>query len=187
MPKIYTKKGDKGQTSLIGGQKVPKSYLRIAAFGEIDELNSYIGLLAAYTINEPYKTFLLRLQHQLFDLGALLAVEGTPPFPLPPILPVDVEMLEKEIDVFSAQLPPLQHFILPGGHREVAFCHIARCVCRRAERSMVSLHEQAPLDPVLLQYINRMSDYLFVFARIMGKNLGAEEIRWEGREGAKRA
>jgi cob(I)alamin adenosyltransferase len=182
MPKIYTKTGDKGQTSLLGGQKVSKAHLRIDAFGQIDELNSYMGLLAAYTINEPYKNFLLGLQHQLFNLGALLAVEGSPPFPLPPITLTEIEAIEKEIDAFTKILLPLKHFILPGGHREVAFCHIARCVCRRAERAMVHLNETDPLDPLLLAYINRLSDYLFVFARIMTKNLGAEEIIWEGKQ-----
>lgn len=178
MSKIYTRTGDKGQTSLLGGQKVSKADLRIASFGDVDELNSYIGLLAAYTINEPYQDFLLSLQHKLFNLGALLAVEGTLPFPLPEIIPADVKTLETQIDRLTEILPPLRNFILPGGHREVAFCHIARCVCRRAERNVVSLNEYTPVNAVVLQFLNRLSDYLFVFARIMTRNLGAEETIW---------
>lgn len=179
MPKIYTKTGDKGKTSLLGGKKVSKAHLRIVAFGEVDELNSYIGLLAAYTINEPYKPFLSALQHKLFNLGSLLAVEGRPPFPIPEITKVDVEAIEHEIDWLTNILPPLKNFILPGGHREVAFCHIARCVCRRAERSVVALHETSRVNPYLLKFLNRLSDYLFVFARVMTRNLGAEEVIWE--------
>lgn len=178
MAKIYTKTGDKGRTSLLGGQKVSKSHVRIAAFGDIDELNSYIGLLAAYTINEPYQGFLLSLQHTLFNLGASLATEDCSQISLPQVEEEDVKRLESEIDRFTEELPPLKQFILPGGHREVAFCHLARCVCRRAERNVVVLHEQNPIDPIVLQFLNRLSDYLFVFARIMTKNLGAEEVLW---------
>lgn len=177
--KIYTKTGDKGTTSLLGGQKVSKSHNRIDAYGTVDELNSYIGLLAAYTINETYQPFLTAVQNQLFIVGSLLATEEEKaPFELPEITPKDVEALENEIDVYTSQLPPLKQFILPGGHREVAFCHIARCVCRRAERAVVRLGEEEQVLPILIQYLNRLSDYLFVFARIMSQNLGAPEIKW---------
>jgi len=179
MAKIYTKTGDKGRTSLFGGQKVSKSHLRIAAFGEVDELNSYMGLLAAYTINAPYQDYLFSLQHTLFNLGASLATEEETKFSLPKVKEEDIKSLETEIDRFTEELPPLKQFILPGGHREVAFCHVARCVCRRAERSVVALHEHQAVDPLVLQFLNRLSDYLFVFARLMTKNLGAEEVFWK--------
>lgn len=178
MAKIYTKTGDKGRTSLFGGQKVSKSHIRITAFGDVDELNSYMGLLAAYTINAPYQEYLLSLQHTLFNLGASLATEDSSQLSLPQVKMEDIQGLEKEIDRFTEELFPLKQFILPGGHREVAFCHLARCVCRRAERSVVVLHEQTPVDPLILQFLNRLSDYLFVFARVMTKNLGAEEVLW---------
>lgn len=178
MAKIYTKTGDKGRTSLFGGQKVSKSHVRITAFGDVDELNSYMGLLAAYTINAPYQKFLIALQHALFNLGASIATEDNSTFSLPHVKEEDIRQLENEIDRFTEELPPLKQFILPGGHREVAFCHLARCVCRRAERSVVILHEQSPVDPLILQFLNRLSDYLFVFARVMTKNLGAEEVLW---------
>jgi cob(I)alamin adenosyltransferase len=176
--KIYTKTGDKGKTSLLGGKKVSKSHLRIEAYGTVDELNSHIGLLAAYTINEPYQSFLLTVQHKLFNLGSLLAVDGEQPFSLPSVSNEDVLAIEKEIDSFTSQLPVLKQFILPGGHREVAFCHIARCVCRRAERCVVRLHETDLVDEMLIKYLNRLSDYLFVLARMMTKNLGATEVVW---------
>lgn len=176
--KIYTKTGDKGKTSLLGGKKVSKSHLRIEAYGTVDELNSHIGLLAAYTINEPYQAFLLTVQHKLFNLGSLLAVDGEQPFPLPGVFKEDVEAIEQEIDSLTSQLPVLKQFILPGGHREVAFCHIARCVCRRAERCVVRLHETDLVDEMLIKYLNRLSDYIFVLARIMTKNLGASEVVW---------
>lgn len=177
--KIYTKTGDKGKTSLLGGKKVSKSHLRIEAYGTVDELNSHVGLLAAYTINEPYQAFLLTVQHQLFNLGSLLAVDGEQPFPLPSVSNEDVVAIEKEIDNLTSQLPVLKQFILPGGHREVAFCHIARCVCRRAERCVVRLHETDLVDEILIKYLNRLSDYLFVLARMMTKNLGASEVVWK--------
>jgi len=179
--KIYTKTGDKGQTSLIGGKKVSKSHIRIEAYGSVDELNSYIGLLAAYTINEPYSHFLTAQQHKLFNIGSSLALENPSDisFEMPHVIHDDVYQIEKEIDMLTELLEPLKNFILPGGHREVAFCHIARCVCRRAEREVVKLNEAAQVDEVIIHYLNRMSDYLFVLARMMTKNLGSEEIIWK--------
>ena len=179
--KIYTKTGDKGQTSLLSGERVSKAHDRIEAYGTVDELNSYIGLLAAYTINAPYQKFLTGLQHKLFNIGSLLALEEGPDvrISLPEISEQDIKAIENEIDVLTSQLSPLRNFILPGGHREVAFCHIARTVCRRAERNVVALLDAHVVDDRIIQYLNRLSDYLFVFARIMTKNLGAEEILWE--------
>ena len=178
--KIYTKQGDKGKTSLIGGKKVSKSHIRIEAYGSVDELNSYIGLLAAYTINEPYAHFLTAQQHKLFNIGSLLALENAADisFEMPNVNHDDVYQIEIEIDKLTESLEPLKNFILPGGHREVAFCHIARCVCRRAEREVVRLDEETKVDEIIIQYLNRMSDYLFVLARMMTKNLGSEEIIW---------
>lgn len=178
--KIYTKTGDKGNTSLLGGKKVSKSHIRIEAYGTVDELNSHIGLLAAYTINEPYQAFLLNIQHKLFNMGSLLALDADDKsFQLPKVIETDVNLVEKEIDSLTSMLPELRQFILPGGHREVAFCHIARCVCRRAERCVVKLHEAEPVDEILIVFLNRLSDYLFVLARMMTKNLGANEVVWK--------
>ncbi|MBC7388750.1 MAG: cob(I)yrinic acid a,c-diamide adenosyltransferase [Opitutaceae bacterium] len=178
--KIYTKTGDKGFTSLIGGKKVSKGHLRIEAYGSVDELNSYIGLLAAYTINEPYSEFLTKQQHKLFNIGSILALEEDTEskISLPEIQEQDVLIIESEIDKLTELLPPLKNFILPGGHREVAFCHIARCVCRRAEREVVRLNENVHIDEIIIHYLNRLSDYLFVLARIMTVNLGSNEIIW---------
>ena len=179
--KIYTKTGDQGNTTLLGGKKVPKTDQRIEAYGSIDELNSYIGLLAAYTINEPYNPFLTAQQHKLFNIGSILAMEekDRQKFSLPEIKESDTLEIEVEIDLLTESLDPLKNFILPGGHREVAFCHIARCVCRRAEREVIRLHESSTIDPEIIKYLNRLSDYLFVLARIMTKNLGSKEILWQ--------
>ncbi len=179
--KIYTKTGDNGSTSLIGGKKVSKGHLRIEAYGSIDELNSYIGLLAAYTINEKHAAFLTRQQHKLFNIGSILALEEGVDIKisLPEIQEQDVVLIENEIDTLTELLTPLKNFILPGGHREVAFCHIARCVCRRAEREVVRLNENMHINEIIIHYLNRLSDYLFVLARMMTKNLGSHEILWE--------
>ena len=179
--KIYTKTGDKGFTSLIGGKIVSKGHIRIEAYGSVDELNSYVGLLAAYTINEPYSAFLTAQQHKLFNIGSLLALDENSlvDFKLPEILKEDILLIELEIDTLSDLLSPLKNFILPGGHREVAFCHIARCVCRRAEREVVKLKEVCPVNDLIVEYLNRLSDYLFILARIMTKNLGSNEILWQ--------
>jgi cob(I)alamin adenosyltransferase len=177
--KIYTKTGDEGETSLLGGQKVSKSHERIEAFGTIDELNSYIGLLASYSINKDYQDFLTKQQHILFNLGSQLAIEGKTPEYLPKLKTDDITALEVEIDEMTESLPPLRHFILPGGHREVAFCHIARCVCRRAERNVVKVQETSQIPELIVPYLNRLSDYLFVLARKMSQNLLAQEVIWQ--------
>ncbi|HAR20800.1 MAG TPA: cob(I)yrinic acid a,c-diamide adenosyltransferase [Cytophagales bacterium] len=178
--KIYTKSGDEGETSLLGGKKVSKTHERIEAFGSIDELNSYIGLLASYSINNEYQQFLTKQQHILFNLGSQLAIEGKMPDYLPELKTNDITALENEIDDLTKSLPPLRHFILPGGHREVAFCHIARCVCRRAERNVVKVREISHIHNLIIPYLNRLSDYLFVLARKMSQNLLAQEVIWRG-------
>ncbi|APG64108.1 ATP:cob(I)alamin adenosyltransferase [Tenacibaculum todarodis] len=184
--KIYTKTGDKGTTALFGGTRVPKYNLRIESYGTADELNSHIGLIRDQEISEHIKSSLNKIQHDIFTLGAMLA---TPPEKETlkngkerlNILKVEnnsIEFLEKEIDKMNEELPQMTHFILPGGHQTVSFCHIARCVCRRTERLVVELSEQEPINPDVLMYLNRLSDYLFVLARKLSKDLSAKEIKW---------
>lgn len=179
--KIYTKTGDVGETSLFGGRRVSKSELRIDAYGTIDELNSWIGLLRDVQTNEPRKDLLKQVQDILFSLGASLAADPTnTKLKTPHVQPADVEALEKAIDAMDEQLPALRNFILPGGHVYVSYCHLARTVCRRAERLTVALHkaENAAEALPVIQYLNRLSDYLFTLSRMMAKELGAEEVNW---------
>ncbi|HEX8548630.1 MAG TPA: cob(I)yrinic acid a,c-diamide adenosyltransferase [Cytophagaceae bacterium] len=177
--KIYTKTGDAGDTSLYGGKRVRKSDLRIDAYGTVDELNSYIGLLRDYTINDPYKEDLIKIQDRLFTIGAILAADPDKKgLKLPPLHASDVLLLEESIDRMDATLEPMKFFILPGGHKEVSFCHIARCVCRRAERIVIALEESEAVNPLVIIYLNRLSDYLFVLSRTMGKVVGATELPW---------
>ncbi|MBX9850705.1 MAG: cob(I)yrinic acid a,c-diamide adenosyltransferase [Cytophagaceae bacterium] len=178
--KIYTKTGDKGQTSLLGGTRVSKSHDRLHAYGTIDELNSYIGLLADLEVNMKRKDLLHGIQNILFSLGSSLATEKES-LKKQNIAESDITLLEKEIDSMEESLPPLKNFILPGGHTSVSFCHIARCVCRRAERHTIALRENIEVDDLIIQYLNRLSDYLFVLGRMMGKELDAEEIIWKGK------
>lgn len=182
--KIYTKTGDKGSTSLIGGTKVPKSHLRIEAYGTVDELNSCIGLCRDLLTDEAGRAVLQETQDRLFTIGAALACdpEKETKIRIPDLKDSDIELLEKEIDRMTEVLPPMKHFILPGGHVTVSQLHIARCVCRRAERCCVRLElEGQEVEPVILQYINRLSDYLFVLARYAGHLLEAAEIPWKPR------
>lgn len=184
--KIYTKTGDKGTTSLFGGTRVPKHHIRIESYGTVDELNSHIGLLRDQRIDEKIKTFLTEIQDRLFTIGAILATDpeksklknGKDRLNIPKISDQDSENLEKEIDRMNEELPEMTHFILPGGHQSVSFCHIARCVCRRAERLSSALYDIEPFDEQVLIYLNRLSDYLFVLARMLSKQLQAEEIQW---------
>lgn len=177
--KVYTKKGDKGTTQLIGGTRVPKSSLRIEAYGTVDELNSYVGLLRDQEIQAKHKDRLLEIQDRLFTMGSLLAVdENGTKMELPPLFETDVENLEQWIDDMESGLEPMKSFVLPGGHPSVSHTHIARCVCRRAERITVDLSATAEIDPLLLRYLNRLSDYLFVLSRALTKELNAEEIPW---------
>ncbi|MGV3557150.1 cob(I)yrinic acid a,c-diamide adenosyltransferase [Larkinella arboricola] len=181
--KIYTKTGDTGQTSLIGGRRVSKAHHRIDAYGTVDELNAWIGLVRDQPVNESRKELLKEIQDRLFTIGAELATdpEKTVKKPLPAILEADVQLLEKAMDEMDAYLPDLRAFVLPGGHQTVSFCHLARTVCRRAERLTIALSEQESVDPLVIQYLNRLSDYLFVLGRKMTLELGAEEISWKPR------
>lgn len=180
--KIYTKTGDNGQTSLIGGTRVAKHHLRIESYGTVDELNSYIGLIGDQDIEARDKTILKQIQDRLFTIGASLASDPeTAKMVIPDLLPGDIELLEKEIDLMNENLPELRHFILPGGSNAVSFCHIARCVCRRAERITVRLAEESRVDEKVNIYLNRLSDYLFTLARKIGHDHHIEENKWKPR------
>jgi cob(I)alamin adenosyltransferase len=184
--KIYTKTGDKGTTALFGGTRVPKDHMRIESYGTVDELNSYIGLIRDQEINLNYKKILIEIQDRLFTVGAILA---TPPekeikkngelrLKNLGIIDSDIELLENEIDIMEQELPPMTHFVLPGGHTTVSYCHIARCVCRRAERLTVHLSHNEPVPEIVIMYLNRLSDYLFVLARKLSYDLNADEVKW---------
>ncbi len=184
--KIYTKTGDKGTTALFGGTRVPKDHIRIESYGTVDELNSYIGLIRDQEIDSHYKKILIEIQDRLFTVGAILA---TPPekevkkngelrLQKLGITESDIELLENEIDTMEEALPPMTHFVLPGGHTTVSYCHIARCVCRRAERLAVHLDHNEPVSEIVIMYLNRLSDYLFVLARKLSNDLNAEEVKW---------
>jgi len=177
--KIYTKKGDNGTTQLIGGKRVPKNHERIEAYGTVDELNSYMGLLRDQSVGEETYDLIITIQNNLFTIGALLAnQDGTNKMKLPLLNEEDVTLLEKEIDKMNDSLPEMRSFILPGGHTTVSFCHIARCVCRRAERLTTQIGEDILQKEIILKFLNRLSDYLFVLSRYLTKNLDATEIPW---------
>jgi cob(I)alamin adenosyltransferase len=177
--KIYTKTGDKGYTSLIGGTRVPKHHLRIESYGTVDELNSYIGLIRDQDISEHDKQMLKQVQDRLFTIGASLASDPErSKMVIPDLYDADIELLEKEMDLAEEQLPELRHFILPGGNNAISFCHIARCVCRRAERLGVHLAEESPVDEKVNIYLNRLSDYLFILARKIGNENKIPENQW---------
>ncbi len=180
--RIYTKTGDRGQTALFGGRKVPKSHLRVDAYGTVDELNSFIGLLRDEAADDHIRHVLFEIQHRLFTVGAHLASDPEKSLPTPDLLPSDIELLEHEIDSMDAELPPLRNFILPGGHPTVSHCHVCRTVCRRAERLVVALSEAGePVEEVVLQYLNRLSDYFFMLSRKLAQDLAAEEVVWNKR------
>lgn len=180
--KIYTKTGDKGKTSLIGGTRVSKHNIRIDAYGTVDELNAYIGLLRDQKINEHSKTILAEIQDRLFTIGASLASDPKESkMKIPDLIQKDVTLLEKEMDAMNEVLPELRSFILPGGHTIVSFCHIARCVCRRAERKVTHLAEKDFVAEPVIIYLNRLSDYLFVLSRKLANDLQAKEIAWKPR------
>lgn len=177
--KIYTKTGDKGLTSLIGGTRVPKHHLRIESYGTVDELNSYIGLIRDQDIAERHKEVLKEVQDRLFTIGSSLASDpDTSKMKIPDLHLADIELLEKQIDLMDGELPALRHFILPGGSNAVSFCHIARCVCRRAERLSVHLSEDSFVDDKVIVYLNRLSDYLFTLARKIGNEQQIPENQW---------
>jgi cob(I)alamin adenosyltransferase len=181
--KIYTKTGDKGQTSLWGGARVPKHHIRIEAYGTVDELNSYLGVVRDQLQDEELKTDLKIIQDRLFTLGSILATdpEKSGKIQTPDLFESDIKQLETWIDNMESLLPELKNFILPGGHQAVSFCHVARCVCRRAERLSVALNENEPVNELVLQYLNRLSDYLFVLSRRIGQLYGVEEVIWNQR------
>jgi cob(I)alamin adenosyltransferase len=183
--KIYTKTGDSGKTSLIGGTKVPKSHIRINAYGTVDELNAYIGLLRDLLTDEHGREFLREIQDRLFTIGSALACDPQKEtlMKIPDLNESDILLLEHEIDTMNSQLPEMKFFILPGGHVTASTAHICRTVCRRAERLVVELDAGEPLgQPLIIKYLNRLSDYLFVLARWIGQLLGAEEIPWKARK-----
>lgn len=193
--KIYTKTGDHGTTSLFGGTKVPKSHLRIEAYGTVDELNSFIGLLSDHLAPaapasqpSPRATFvstretLREIQDRLLTIGSLLATESATKYKLPSLLPDDIQRLENAIDDMDKVLPALKSFVLPGGHVAVSTAHVTRCICRRAERCCVRLQEeQVQIDPLILPFLNRLSDYLFTVARFAGHELRVQDVPWTPR------
>lgn len=184
--KIYTKTGDTGTTALFGGTRVPKHHIRIESYGTIDELNSYLGLIRDQDIGSHYQQILIEIQEKLFTVGAILATDpekailknGKDRLGIPKISNEDINILEQEIDSMNETLAPMTHFVLPGGHQTVSFCHIARCVCRRGERLTAALNDLEPVESNALAYLNRLSDYLFVLARKLAYDLQATEIKW---------
>ncbi len=179
--RIYTKTGDTGETSLFGGARLPKDHLRIESYGTVDELNSFLGLIRDSVADASIRTDIKEIQDRLFTIGANLASDPNKTMTVPDIRPSDIEWLEKEMDVMDDALPMLKNFILPGGHVAVSYCHVARCVCRRAERLVVGLSHSERVEPILIQYLNRLSDYLFLLGRKLAQDLGAEEIAWHAR------
>jgi cob(I)alamin adenosyltransferase len=178
--KIYTKKGDQGFTSLIGGTRVPKYHVRVEAYGTVDELISFIGLIRDQTIHKHHQEILLQIQDRLMACASILAADcENCDVKLPLLKEDDVELLEKEIDTMEKKLPPLSSFLLPGGHTTVSYCHVARCVCRRAERTALKMGPDVKGLLMVVKYLNRLADYLYVLARALGKELGAKEIPWK--------
>ena len=180
--KVYTRKGDTGETSLIGGTRVKKYNLRIEAYGTVDELNSFIGLIRDTAEASDQDALLTDIQTRLFTIGTELASDPeNSRMKVPELQPADIETLEKAIDKMDEQLEPLKNFILPGGDLAASYCHVARCVCRRAERRVIELNEQAAVDPKIMKYLNRLSDYLFVVARYFTRQHGGVETLWKTR------
>jgi cob(I)alamin adenosyltransferase len=178
--KIYTKTGDKGLTSLIGGTRLPKQHIRIEAYGTVDELNSHIGLLRDVVENQEKKELLISIQDRLFTMGSQLAADPEKnKMKLPDLYEDDITVLEKAIDQMNDILPEMKSFVLPGGHVHVSYCHIARCVCRRAERAVLRLAENEKVEEIHYKYLNRLSDYLFMLCRWLTHELHANEIPWK--------
>ncbi len=180
--KIYTKKGDKGKTSLFGGKRVGKDALRIEAYGTVDELNSFLGLLIASNTTYNRRIILQEIQRRLFSLGSSLAADPKQTIIKPDIMDEDVDRLEQEIDDMNNYLNPLRSFILPGGSTEIAYAHICRTICRRAERRVVHLMNREPVDDLVIRYLNRLSDFFFVLARMIAYNQNVDEIKWQARK-----
>jgi len=182
--KIYTKTGDSGTTGLFGGARIPKHHLRIESYGTVDELNAHLGLLRDQLPDTADQQLMEIIQNRLFTIGSNLASDPSKEVKTPDLKEDDIQLLEKGIDNIDAVVPPLKNFILPGGHPAVSQGHVARCVCRRAERLVVALAEQEPdtVPPILIQYLNRLSDYLFMVSRKLSHDLGVAEIAWKPRE-----
>lgn len=176
--KIYTKTGDDGTTGLFGGSRLPKDHIRIEAYGTVDELNSVIGCLMATLKDDTLVTFLQNIQSRLFTVGANLASDPDKEMITPDLLDTDINDIEKVIDEYQAQLAPLKHFIMPGGSQSISAAHLARTVCRRAERRCVALAHDSAIEPIIILYLNRLSDYFFVVARWLAQQEGVEEIKW---------
>lgn len=178
--KIYTKKGDKGSTGLIGGTRLPKHHILIESYGTVDELNSYIGLLRDLIGKKEITDILIEVQDRLFTIGSHLASDPEKSkMTLPELVETDIVFLENQIDVMDSNLPPMKFFVLPGGHVSVSHCHIARCVCRRAERLISQLSEGEKVNPLISAYMNRLSDYLFMLSRQLAHDLNVEETPWK--------
>jgi cob(I)alamin adenosyltransferase len=173
LSKIYTKTGDDGSTGLGDGTRVSKDSARVIAYGTVDEANSAIGLVLAGDVPEPVRKILVSVQHHMFDLGGELCIPGHAA-----IFDADIEHLEKTLDTFNADLPPLKDFILPGGDLAAAHCHLARTICRRAEREVVTLSHHDAVRPEAIRYLNRLSDLLFVIARVLARASGHGEVLW---------
>jgi cob(I)alamin adenosyltransferase len=181
--KIYTKTGDKGETSLLGGMRVPKYHLRIEAYGTIDELNSFVGLLRDQDIAPHYKEILFETQDRLFTAESLIAADqGSESYNLPALSESDITLLEREIDQMNEALPPLTNFILPGGYPAVSLAHVCRTICRRAERIIIHLAVDNPVDELIVRYFNRLSDYFFVLARKLALDQGVPDQVWKARK-----
>ena len=179
--KIYTKTGDQGETAIFGGKRLPKNDLRIEAYGTVDELNAYLGLIRDYCTSSSIRTLLKEVQDRLFTLGSNLASDPDKTLSTPDLQAEDIILLEQQIDAFNEQLEPLRNFILPGGHPLVSHCHVARCICRRAERRVVSLSQESAVSGIIIQYLNRLSDFLFVLARKLANDLEVKEVVWNAR------
>lgn len=179
--KIYTRKGDKGETSLIGGVRVPKHHIRIEAYGTLDELNSYLGILRSFTDDKYNPKVLAEIQDRLFTIGSHLASAPNSKMILPDLEQSDVLLLEETIDKMNTELPELRSFVLPAGSQDIAHCHVARCICRRAERLAVHLNEEEGVEALILEYLNRLSDYLFVLGRYKAFTSGIGEVAWQPR------
>ncbi len=176
--KIYTKTGDQGETGLLGGDRTPKDSLRIHVIGEIDELNAYVAVCLTVIECQEDCEKLIRIQNQLFDVGSELACPPGGKFELTSVTPQDIEILEQELDGMESELPSLQHFILPGGSVAAVHLHYLRAICRRAERSLLALHRINPLRSELIMYVNRLSDWIFCFSRLLNHRKGIEEQKW---------
>ncbi|MEE2953655.1 MAG: cob(I)yrinic acid a,c-diamide adenosyltransferase [Bacteroidota bacterium] len=177
--KIYTKKGDAGNTQLLGGKVIKKNNCRLECYGTIDELNAFIGHISDHNIPKENDALLLKIQHQLFNMASVIAFDGSKKINLVDVTNSDITVLEDEIDRMELELPALKNFVLPSGNKTSSLIHIARTVCRRAERKLVALGSKEEIKPIHLKYLNRLSDYLFVLARTVLFQKGGSETIWE--------